>query len=124
MTTRRILVVDEEASIREVVAVCLKRLGGWDVLTATSGQEALQQVRTEQPDVIVLDVMIPEMDDFAFLQRLQADATTRLIPVVLLTANSYLPNLQRFPNLGVVLTIAKPFRSVDLVQQIATVMGW
>ncbi|MBW4520509.1 MAG: response regulator [Scytolyngbya sp. HA4215-MV1] len=124
MTTKRILVVDDEATIREVVTVCLKRLGGWDVLTAASGQDALQQARAERPDAIVLDVMMPEMDGFAFLQNLRADPTTQDIPVVLLTANSYLPHSDRLTNLGVMLTIPKPFQALDLVRQIAQVMGW
>jgi CheY-like chemotaxis protein len=122
MTTRRILVVDDEANVRDIVALCLKRLGGWEVSTATSGQEALQQARTEQPDAIVLDVMMPEMDGFAFLKHLRADPTTQPIPVVLLTANSYISSTPS--PLGVVLAIPKPFRSIDLVQQIAQVMGW
>ncbi|MGA7938030.1 MAG: response regulator [Kovacikia sp.] len=124
MTTKRILVVDDEASIREVVALCLQRLGGWKVLTAASGKEALNQARSEPPDAIVLDVMMPEMDGFAFLQYLRADPTTKGIPVVLLTANSYIPDAHLFPNLGIVLTIPKPFQALDLVQQIAQAMGW
>ena len=124
MTTKRILVVDDEATIREVVMLCLQRLGGWDVVTAASGQEALQQARIEPPDAIVLDVMMPEMDGFAFLERLRADPTTQPIPVVLLTANSYLPDPQLFPQLGIALTIQKPFQPRDLVQKIAQAMGW
>ncbi|XGW00132.1 MAG: response regulator [Leptolyngbya sp. BL-A-14] len=124
MTTKRILVVDDEASIREVVTLCLRRLGGWDVLTAASGQEALQQVQAELPDAIVLDVMMPEMDGFTFLKYLRADTAAQNIPVVLLTANSYLPDPQLFPKLGIVLTIPKPFQPLELVQQIAQVMDW
>lgn len=121
---RRVLVVDDEPTIREVVALCLQLLGGWDVLTAVSGREALNLANAEPPDVIVLDVMMPEMDGFAFLQHLRADPATQQIPVVLLTANNYLPNSDQFAQLGVVLTIAKPFHSVDLVQQIAQTMDW
>lgn len=124
MIVRRILVVDAEAPIREVVVACLKRLGGWEVLTATTGQEALQKSRSEQPDVIVVDGMMPEMNDFTFLKRLRADAATQKIPVVLLTPNRYLSGSQLFSHLGIVLTIPKPFQSVDLVQKIAQVMGW
>ncbi|KGF72210.1 hypothetical protein DO97_11205 [Neosynechococcus sphagnicola sy1] len=124
MTSKRILVVDDEEAIREVVAACLQRLGGWEVLTATSGQEALQQASTEKPDAIVLDVMMPEMDGFAFLQQLRSNPETQPIPVVLLTANSYLPNPQLLPKLGVVLTISKPFLPIVLVKQIAQAMAW
>jgi CheY-like chemotaxis protein len=119
VAAKRILVVDDDAVIREVVAACLQRLGSWDVLTAASGKDALRQVDTERIDAIVLDVMMPEMDGFAVLQCLRSNPTTQLIPVVLLTANSYLPNLDRLPKLGVVLTIFKPFDPVDFVRQIA-----
>ncbi|HEY9644625.1 MAG TPA: response regulator, partial [Coleofasciculaceae cyanobacterium] len=68
MAAKQILVVDDEPSIREVVATCLQRLGGWEVLTASSGQEALHQARTKHPDAIILDVLMPEMDGFTFLQ--------------------------------------------------------
>ncbi len=118
MTAKQILVVDDDAVIREVVAACLQRLGSWDVLTAASGKEALQQAKTEKLDAIVLDVMMPEMDGFAVLQGLRSHPTTQPIPVVLLTANSYLPNMDRLPNLGVVLIIFKPFDPVDFVRQI------
>jgi CheY-like chemotaxis protein len=124
MTTRRILVVDDEANIREVVTLCLERLGGWEVLTAPSGREALQQIQAAAPDAIVLDVMMPEMDGFTFLKQLRADPSTPPIPVVLLTANSYLPDPHLLPDLGIVLTISKPFQPLNLVQQIAQVMGW
>ncbi|HEY9628705.1 MAG TPA: response regulator [Coleofasciculaceae cyanobacterium] len=123
MTIKRILVVDDEANIREVVSLCLQRLGGWNVLTAASGWEALRQVKAEPPDAIILDVMMPEMDGFTFLKQLRADPSVQPIPVVLLTANSYLPDLQLFPKLGIVLTIPKPFQPVDLVQKIGQVIG-
>ena len=124
VTTKRILVVDDEASIREVVALCLQRLGGWDVLTAASGRDALQKIQTEPPDAIVLDVTLPEMDGLTFLKYLRVQEATESIPVVLLTANSYLPNPNLLPKLGVVLTISKPFQPLDLIQQITQAMGW
>jgi two-component system, chemotaxis family, response regulator PixG len=124
VTSKRILVVDDEATIREVVTVCLRRLGGWEVVTVSSGKEALHQARTAMPDAIVLDVMMPEMDGLTFLHYLRADPATQHIPVVLLTANCELPDTHLFPSLGVALMIAKPFRPADLVWQIAHVMGW
>ncbi len=61
MTTKRILVIDDEDDIREVVQLCLKTVGGWEVLTACSGDEGLTKAEAEQPDAILLDVMMPEM---------------------------------------------------------------
>lgn len=124
VATRRILVVDDEASVREVIVVCLQRLGGWEVLTAASGRYALHQARTEKLDAIVLDGMMPEMNGLAFLQYLHADPITQSIPVVLLTANRDLPDADLLPQLGVVLILSKPFFPIDLVQQIAQALGW
>ncbi|MEE3718938.1 response regulator [Tumidithrix elongata RA019] len=124
VTTKRILIVDDDASILEVLAACLQKLGGWEVLKAASGKEALEQARKEKPDAIVLDVMMPEMDGFTFLQYLRSEPKTPPIPVVLLTANSYIPNPDLLPELGVVLTISKPFLPVMLVQQISQALKW
>jgi CheY-like chemotaxis protein len=124
MTIKRILVVDDEDTVREIVALCLQRLGGWEALTAASGQEALQQAQANSPDAIVLDVMMPEMDGFTFLQYLRAEAALRSIPVILLTGKSHLPDRQRFPELGIVLTVIKPFLPIELIQAIAQTLGW
>lgn len=124
MTTKRILVIDDEAPIREVVAASLQRLGGWKVTVAASGKEALQQVYATPPDAIVLDVVMPEMDGLTFLKYLRADSLTKSIPVVLLTANSYLFDTQLFSQMGVVLSVDKPFSPQNLVQQITDVLAW
>jgi two-component system, chemotaxis family, response regulator PixG len=115
---KRVLVVDDDRSIREVVSMCLHKLKGWDVLTAASGQDGLNEVQLNNPDVIILDVMMPEMDGLAFLRQLRKNDSTKLIPVVLLTANRYLPDKDLLNELGVVDVIAKPFLPVNLVRQI------
>jgi CheY-like chemotaxis protein len=122
VNAKRILVVDDESAIREVVAACLQHLGNWEVLTAASGKQALQQVDATSFDAIVLDVMMPEMDGLTFLQCLRSKPSTQKIPVVLLTANSYLSNTDLLTLLGVVLIIFKPFDPVDFVQKIAQVL--
>ncbi|SRR5579883_2190340 len=124
MTIRQILVVDDEAAIREVVALSLSRLGGWEVLTANSGKEALQKARVGMFDAIVLDVMMPEMDGFTFLKCLRSEPQTQHVPIVLLTAKRHLPNAHQLADLGVMLTVDKPFRPVELVQKITQTMGW
>ena len=115
---KRVLVVDDDDNIREVVSMCLKKLKGWDVTTAASGTEGLKIVRDLQPDAILLDVMMPNMDGLTFLQALRSDPANSLIPVVLLTANRYLPLKDMLAELGVVNIIPKPFIPVNLVQQI------
>ena len=76
------------------------------------------QVQRHHPAVIILDVMMPEMDGLAFLRQLRANPNTQKIPVVLLTANRYLPDKDLLTQLGVVETISKPFLPVNLVRQI------
>ncbi len=115
---KQVLVVDDDRNIREVVSMCLHKLKGWDVLTAASGQEGLDGVQINSPDVIILDVMMPEMDGLAFLRRLRSNPDTKQIPVILLTANRYLPDKSLLTELGVVETISKPFLPVNLVRQI------
>jgi two-component system, chemotaxis family, response regulator PixG len=115
---RQILVVDDDRNIREVVSMCLNKLKSWEVLTAASGQEGLDQIQTNSPDAIVLDVMMPEMDGLAFLRQLRSHHGIKKIPVILLTANRYLPDKDLLTELGVVEVISKPFLPIDLVRQI------
>jgi two-component system, chemotaxis family, response regulator PixG len=115
---KQVLVVDDDHNIREVVSMCLHKLKGWDVLTASSGQEGLDRVQFNNPAVIILDVMMPEMDGLAFLRKLRSNPDTKLIPVILLTANRYLPDKKLLTELGVVETISKPFLPINLVRQI------
>ena len=115
---KRVLVIDDDRNIREVVSMCLHKLKGWEVITVSSGQEGLSQVLTKSPDAIVLDVMMPEMDGLAFLRQLRSNTRNKSIPVILLTANRYLPDKDLLTELGVVETISKPFLPIDLVRQI------
>ena len=124
MATKQILIIDDEAHVREVVQTCLETLGGWNVLPASSSWDGLLKAQTEQPDVILLDVMMPEMDGFSFLRQLQSNTVTRHIPVILLTAIAYQFNRQQLAQLGVRTAIAKPFNPVLLTHQIARAVGW
>lgn len=124
MTTKRILVIDDEDDIREVVQLCLKTVGGWEVLTACSGNEGLTKAEAEQPDAILLDVMMPDMDGVTAFQQLQANTATRHIPVILLTAKVQATDQRRFAELGVAGMISKPFNPLNLINQIAERLGW
>jgi len=124
MTTRRILIVDDEDDIREVARVSLEMVGGWDVLVACSGREGLKEAKANQPDAILLDVMMPDMDGPATFQELQADEATRHIPVILLTAKVQAADRLRFAELGVSGVLAKPFDPMNLPRQVAEVLAW
>lgn len=124
MSNRRILVVDNEPSIQEVAQICLETVAGWEVSIAGSGLEGLAAAEREQPDAILLDVMMPDMDGLDTFSRLQANPVTRSIPVILLTAKVQATDRQNYSKLGVRSTIAKPFSPLELAQEIATTLGW
>ena len=83
---RKILIIDDEDDIREVAALSLESVAGWDVVTASSGAQGLTKAAQEKPDAIVLDVMMPGMDGLQVCERLRESDAWRGIPVVLRTA--------------------------------------
>lgn len=122
--TRRILLVDDEELIREVVAMSLSLVGQWEVISADSGEEGLKTAAREQPDAILLDVMMPGLDGPATFERLQEDVTTRHIPVILLTAKVGNSDQSRWNELGVSGVLVKPFDPMLLSRQIADLLHW
>lgn len=124
MNEKLILVVDDEITVREVVQICLEDLGGWRVLLAPSAQDGLKLAATEQPDAIVLDISMPGMDGFAFLDRLKGNPQSKSIPVVLLTAKALWFTQHQLQQLKVAGAISKPFNSLTLSQTIASMLGW
>ena len=123
MTVKRILLVDDEASILAVARVGLKRMG-WSVLTAASGQEGIALAVAEQPDAVVLDVMMPEMDGMATLKQLQNNPLVKNIPVIFLTAKVQKADRRRFYASGIKGYITKPFDPTTLASQISGFLGW
>jgi CheY-like chemotaxis protein len=124
MKARRILVVDNEQYIQEVAKVCLETVAGWEVSIASSGQECLSQAEIEQPDAILLDVMMPDMDGLTTFQKLQENAATQAIPVILLTAKIQSSDRRRYAQMGLTAAIAKPFNPLELAGQVAAALGW
>ena len=121
---KQILVIDDDAYIQEVTQICLETVGGWQVITAISGQEGVEQATKHQPDAILLDVMMPKMDGLATFRQLQANSTTQHIPVILLTAKVQASDRLHYAGLGIAATISKPFDPLELPTQIAQCLGW
>lgn len=122
--TRRILIIDDEDDIRQVAALSLETVAGWEVLLANSGRQGIERAGAEQPDAILLDVMMPEMDGPTTFLQLHANPTTAHIPVLLLTAKVQGPDRRRFAGLGVAAILLKPFDPLTLAEQISAVLGW
>nr|UQB59839.1 response regulatory protein [Chroococcidiopsis sp. CCMEE 010] len=118
MTSKRILIIDDEQDIREATQICLEELGNWEVLTASSGREGLIKAAAQQPDAILLDVMMPDMDGLTTLQKLQANPATQNIPVILLTAKAQPAEQRRFTELKVAAVITKPYDPFSLSDQV------
>jgi CheY-like chemotaxis protein len=121
---RRILIIDDDDDIRQVTALSLETVAGWDVVTANSGANGIRRAREEKPDAILLDVMMPGMDGPTTFQELQKIAETASIPVMLLTAKVQGADQKRFAGLGVAAVLFKPFDPLTLAQQMRDVLGW
>lgn len=121
---RQILIVDDEAHVREIVKTCLETLGGWNTISAVSGEEGLLKAMVHRPDAIVLDVMMPEMNGLDFLQRLRTNPVTQSIPVVILSAEADRLEPGCFTGLAITGIIPKPFNPITLHQQIAQILAW
>lgn len=121
---RRILIIDDEDDIREVAALSLEATAGWQVLTANSGASGMELAAAEQPDAILMDVMMPEVDGPTTFRIMQQNPKIAHIPVLLLTAKVQGVDQRRFANLGVNGILFKPFDPLTLAQQISDILGW
>ncbi|MEL6492456.1 MAG: response regulator [Cyanobacteria bacterium J06634_6] len=124
MSVKNVLIIDDEVSIQKVVAISLKMEADWSVITASSGKEGILQAERHQPDVILLDVMMPELDGIATFEALRENPVTQPIPVVLLTAKTRAADKQLFQKLGVAGVITKPFPPLALASEIAKLVEW
>lgn len=122
--THRVLVVDDEPDIREIARLALERLAGWTVLTAASGEEALEVATRERPEAVLLDVMMPGLDGPSTAQRMAADPATRDIPILLVTAKVRAGERQVLEESPVVGVLAKPFDPATLAADVERALGW
>lgn len=117
----RILVVDDEPDIIALVAYHLAR-SGYRVSTASSGPEALQAARDEQPALIILDLMLPQLSGFEVLERIRADRALADIPVLMLTARREEPDRVQGLSLGADDYLVKPFSPQELVLRVRNIL--
>jgi len=114
-----VLIVDDVARNLQVVGTLLRN-EGYEVMPATSGAQALERVQAEPPDLILLDLMMPEMDGLEVCRRLKADRATRQIPVIYLTASNEMEHLVRGFEVGAVDYVTKPFNAPELLARVRT----
>jgi two-component system alkaline phosphatase synthesis response regulator PhoP len=111
---KKILAVDDEKHIVRLVEINLIK-EGFEVMTATNGREALESVAAKRPDLIVMDVMMPEMDGFAALKKLKENPETADIPVIMLTAKAQDADVFKGWQSGADLYLTKPFNPSELI---------
>jgi CheY-like chemotaxis protein len=113
-----ILYVEDEPDIRTVASLALHNIGGLEVETCGSGREALARVSQSRPDLILMDVMMPDLDGPTTLSRLREDPGTADIPVIFMTAKAQPEEIEYFKGLGVVDVIGKPFDPLTLADRL------
>jgi DNA-binding response OmpR family regulator len=117
----RVLIVDDEAAIRVLCRINL-RLAGFETLEAADGDSGLALARSERPDVIVLDVMMPGRDGWEVADALASDASTSGIPVIFLSARTDEADRRRGFELGALDYVRKPFDPLELVSSVRDVL--
>ena len=116
------LVVDDEEDVRFVAQMSLGRVGGMEVIVASSGEEGVARARSERPDFILLDMMMPGMDGAATFRALRLESDTAAIPVVFLTAKAMTSEVERLKELGAKGVVLKPFDPMTLATEIRTIL--
>lgn len=119
----KVLIIDDDADVRFVARMSLGRVAGMTVVEAARGDEGVALAKSEQPDFILLDMMMPGMDGAATLRALKAAKETASIPVVFLTAKAMAPEVQRLKGLGVRGMVMKPFNPMTLATEITAILN-
>lgn len=122
--SRTILIVDDEEDSRALAQLSLEMVGGWAVRSAGTGMEALDLAAAMRPDAILMDVMMPDLDGPATLERLRAHPATRDIPVIFLTARTREADRVRYAGMSVSGVLSKPIDPMNLPRHLAAALGW
>ena len=112
--TKRVLLAEDEPNIVESLTFLLER-AGFEVMVETDGRKAMNAALDDQPDVLILDVMLPELDGYEVLRQLRADRRTEKLPVLMLTAKGQREDRETALACGADLFITKPFANADII---------
>jgi CheY-like chemotaxis protein len=118
----KVLIIDDEEDTRSIASMSLSILGGLDVLEAESGEDGINKAAAEQPDVILLDMMMPIMDGSQTLVALREHEGTKNIPVIFLTAKAMTSEIERLKRMGAIGVLTKPFDPTILASQVRAIL--
>ena len=122
MNKKKILIVDDEDDILHFLELVLREKG-YEVATASGGHEALTKAQVDRPDLVLLDIMMPQMDGWEVLKLLRVDDSTAPIPVAMLSARTEAKDRVQGLQEGAIDYICKPFSLQDLLVKIETIFG-
>ena len=114
---KKILVVDDEPDVASLLSLLLKSQG-YNVISAGDGQEALEKARTEKPDLMLLDVMLPKLDGYKVARMLKFDENFRHMPIIMLTAKIQEKDKSTGLEMGADAYVSKPFNTPELLEMI------
>ena len=121
MDKKKILIADDEGTVRLVVEKMLDK--DYIVLEATNGEEAVRIAKAEQPDLILMDLIMPKMDGYTACSEIKADQSTKGIPVVILTAVGHELNKKYAMEMGAEGYLTKPINAQELIDRITTLLS-
>jgi len=119
--TNKILVVDDDAQLAQLMRISLETRD-YEVIIARTGREGLERARADKPDLVVMDVMMPEMDGFEALQRMKSDESLKHIPVIMLTARGRSEDAVKGIEAGANFYLAKPFSTFELIAHVKQIL--
>jgi CheY-like chemotaxis protein len=119
---KKVLVIDDEEDVRFVAQLSLGRIGEMSVIEAASGREGIALARSVQPDFILLDMMMPELDGAGTFRALREDPQTAAIPVIFLTAKAMASEVERLMELGAKGVVLKPFDPLTLAAELRAIL--
>lgn len=115
---KKILCIDDESDILQIAKIALEHVGGFEVVACSSAEEALRALESISPDLILLDVMMPEKDGPATLAELQKIPALKGIPIIFMTARVQLKEINEYKSLGAYGVIAKPFDPMNISNEV------
>ena len=122
VTNKKILIVDDDPYILMSFDFLMKK-NKFEVFVARNGNEALEQIKTNQPDLILLDIMMPDVDGYEICIKVKSDTKTKDIIIVFMSAKTRDTDIQKGLDLGAALYITKPFSTRDLLEKVINLLS-
>ena len=121
ITKKKILIVDDEPNVRRLSRTILSK--NFDVVEAEDGKQAIESANTQQPDVILMDMMMPKMDGLTACHAIKKDPATKSIPVIMVTAIGFELNIKLSQQMGATAYVTKPFAPKELLDKIQQILA-